>query len=884
MQKPDLRLWLLTAMLGPFAGLPAAADPSLAGGLYHSLAVDSAGRVLSWGEDGSGQLGTGRATFVSAPTVIKDMPAGSVLALAGGVFHSLALMDDGRVLAWGNNAEGVLGDGSTQSHSSPLPVLGLPGMRRIHSGERHAVGTDTQGRIWSWGLNHMGQLGHSDNSYQSNVPQRVSLSDVLDVRGGAAHTVALTNTGEVWAWGDNRMGQLGTSTPSQSGSPVRVVFPAGTPRITAIDAAGDQSYAIDNDGGLWAWGDNRYRQLADGSVGQRSSPGRIAALMGVVAVSAGRVGVAAITSDGAVWTWGGYESVATPTKLSSLTGAASAVRMGEYHLMVTRADGSLVTTGGNFSGQLGDGTTTTPLGGVLKSPLGVTGPVRQIGTGSKHALAVDSSGRLWSWGDDLKGQTGSATETTRNIPAVVANLAASNQVAAGDSHSLALLRDGTVFGWGDNFGGAVGSGTSGVRTAPEMVVGLVNIRQISAAKASSAAIDAAGVLWTWGDNSRGQLARPLSEGSIDRPARAQNVPALSQVALGGGHSVGLDGAGKLWAWGDNREGQLGLGATAPSGPAPQAVTALADVRAIAAGEGHSLALDGQGRVWAWGRNTFAQVSPATDVAVATPVQVIGLPRIAAIAAGLGSSLALDVNGRIWGWGLNQFGELGQGTTGFTLQPTLTDGDQYARLSAAPWHTLATRTDGVAWAFGFNDYGQLGEGSFVRQTLASGIVNPTLDAFLDLVADGSNLPIPKDKVLPFFSQTRKVGSNRRLALSTGLQIAPTVATRGANKSTAVSYNVYVVALVRAGSSTSTGPLGIFLKTRVASWQQYVGGPLGEYLRGVSENSTNAILVDILANDDISQLVGTQFLIGYGLDDNEMLSAGRYRLVYEVGAGQ
>ena len=80
------------------------------------------------------------------------------------------------------------------------------------------------------------------------------------------------------------------------------------------------------------------------------------------------------------------------------------------------------------------------------------------------------------------------------------------------------------------------------------------------------------------------------------------------------------------------------------------------------------------------------------------------------------------------------------------------------------------------------------------------------------------------------------------------------------------------------------IGEVRKTRVASWQQYVGGPLGEYLRGVSENGTNSILVDILANDDISQLVGTQFLIGYGLDDNEMLSAGRYRLVYEVGAGQ
>ena len=74
------------------------------------------------------------------------------------------------------------------------------------------------------------------------------------------------------------------------------------------------------------------------------------------------------------------------------------------------------------------------------------------------------------------------------------------------------------------------------------------------------------------------------------------------------------------------------------------------------------------------------------------------------------------------------------------------------------------------------------------------------------------------------------------LSTGLQIPPTATARGANQAAAVSYNVYVVALVRAGAATSANPLGIFLKTRVASWQQYVGGPLGEYLRGVSADGT------------------------------------------------
>ena len=863
---------------------PAAADPTLAGGLYHSLAVDSAGRVLAWGEDGSGQLGSGRATFVSTPTVVTGQPAGSIVAVSAGVFHSLALLGDGRVLAWGNNAEGALGDGGTQSHSSPLPVLGLSGVARIHSGERHALAVDGQGRIWSWGLNHQGQLGHSANAYQANSPLQVALADVADARGGAGHSVALTRSGEVWAWGDNRLGQLGVALPTQSATPLRVTFPAGAARIVAIEVAGDSSYALDSAGKLWAWGDNRYRQLAEASVAQRASPAQVLGLGSVSAVSAGRVGAAAIATNGTVWVWGGYEAVAVPTQLSAISGVASAVRVGEYHLLVQLSDGSLLAAGGNFNGQLGDGSSVTPLPGMVVKPLGLGGAVAAFATGNKHSLVVDTAGRLLGWGDDLKGQTGSSTETTRNIAAVVALPGPAAQVAAGDSHSLALLRDGSVLAWGDNFSGAVGSGQTGVRTSPAAALGLAGIRQISAAKASSAALDAAGALWVWGDNSRGQLARPLTEGTINQPVKAVDVPALTQVALGGSHTVGVDASGKVWAWGDNSEAQLG-DASKTGGPTPRAVSGLTDIRAVAAGEAHTLALDGQGRVWAWGRNKFAQVSPADALLVATPVLVSGLPQMQAVAAGLGSSLALDVNGRLWGWGLNQFGELGQGSTGFTLKPALVDGDAYSRISAAPWHSLATRTDGVAWAFGWNDYGQLGDGSFVRQSLPVGVVNTSLDAFLDLQAEGVNLPIPAGKAVPFFSQTRKQGSSRRLLLTTGIQVPPAPAVRGSHQKNAVGYNVYVVAVVPgAAAGLPANPPFIFLKSRVASWQNFVGFPLAEYLRGVSQDANNTILVDILTNDDISLLVGTQFLIGYGLDDAEMLASGRFRVVYVVQAAQ
>ncbi len=858
---------------------PTQADPSLSGGLYHSLAVNSAGQVLSWGEDGSGQLGSGRATFVRLPTTVSGFPAGTVASLSAGVFHSFALLNDGQVLAWGDNAEGALGDGGTQSRSSPLPVLGLPAIQRLHSGERHGVAVDRQGRGWTWGLNQLGQLGHSPNAYQSNVPQMVTTSPLADLHGGTGHSLALTTLGEVWAWGDNRAGQLGVATPSLATEPIRTVFPEGTGPIAAIAAGGDQSLAIDGKGFVWAWGDNRFGQLGGGPLSHQPTPQRLSGVSDVIAVSAGRVGMGAITRDGSVWLWGGYQSIATPTRVVGLSGPAVAITMGEYHTLILMSDGSMLGFGGNFAGQLGDGTVTQPAVGAFAKPTGITGPSRLIAAGNKHSMLVDGSGQVYAWGDDLKGQTGSATETTRNVPAVVLNLGSASQVAAGDSHSLALLQDGTVWAWGDNFGGAVGGLVTGVVTQPEAVVGLVDIAQISAARSSSAAIDRTGVAWVWGDNSAGQLARPLVESSVLRAVKGQGLPALKQIALGATHGLALDLNAKVWTWGDNRDGQLG-NTIGVGGPTPGTVDGLPGIVAIAAGEGHNLALDSQGRVWAWGRNTFAQVSPSETLRLSVPVLVSGLPAVRAIAAGRGSSLALDVEGRIWGWGLNQFGELGQGTTGFSLNPTLADGDHYAHLSAAPWHTLAARSDGVVWAFGWNDFGQLGEGSFVGQRVAAGVVNPTLDAFLDLQPVGTNLPAPAGKILPFFSQTHRLGGNRRLLLNTDVRIPTQASSRSPVQAHATGYNVYVVAIARTASTPAGTSAGYFLKTRQTGWQAYLGGPLSEYLRGVSQDGSTSILVDILTNDDISLLVGTQFLIGYGLDDAEMLAAQRYRLVYEV----
>jgi alpha-tubulin suppressor-like RCC1 family protein len=135
------------------------------------------------------------------------------------------------------------------------------------------------------------------------------------------------------------------------------------------------------------------------------------------------------------------------------------------------------------------------------------------------------------------------------------------------------------------------------------------------------------------------------------------------------------------------------------------------VVAVAAGPYHTLALRGDGTVWAWGWNYFGQLGDASTVDKRAPVQVPGLTGITAIAAGAYHSLALKGDGTVVAWGWNGYGALGDGTVSTRVRPTRVVGlGGVVSISAGLLHNLALREDGTGWAWGFNALGQLGDGT------------------------------------------------------------------------------------------------------------------------------------------------------------------------------
>ena len=359
----------------------------VAAGNGHSIALLEDGSVVGWGANFSGQLGDGtrtdRTTPVRVCAVGEPAPCASflkgVVSVAAGALHSLALLTDGTVVAWGNNAYGQLGEGSGFNHQiSPVRVCAvgsvapctslLTNVTSIAAGFQHSLAVRADGGVRSWGINDSGQLG--DGTLDSrNAPVNVAgLSNVVSVAGGVFHSVAARSDGSVRAWGTGA--QLGDGVGAQQTSPVPVCAVAHIAPCTAflsgvksVAAGAYHSLAARGDGTAVAWGSNNFGQLGIGHNLDRPMPIQVCAPGGCAGVLTGVAGVA-----------GGS---------------------GSLHSLALRSDGSVRAWGRNVAGQLGDGTTTDRDSPVRVCAHGQTAPCARflegataIAVGDNHTVAV----------------------------------------------------------------------------------------------------------------------------------------------------------------------------------------------------------------------------------------------------------------------------------------------------------------------------------------------------------------------------------------------------------------------------------------------------------------------------------------------------------------
>jgi hypothetical protein len=188
------------------------------------------------------------------------------------------------------------------------------------------------------------------------------------------------------------------------------------------------------------------------------------------------------------------------------------------------------------------------------------------------------------------------------------------------------------------------------------------------------------------------------------------------IAAGAAHYLALRTNGTVWAWGDNDFGQLGNGTTT-STCQPVQVSGLSNVVAVSGGWSHSLALDSTGTVWQWGRADWGQPTEVAKAIDTRPVALVGVAKPVAIAAGQNHNLALDSDGNVWSWGSNENGQLGRDTLIAAALPGWVGMLSNAvAIAAGAGFSLALRADGSLLAWGNDTQNQLGDG--LRQNLTT----------------------------------------------------------------------------------------------------------------------------------------------------------------------
>jgi len=553
-------------------------------GGFHSCALLSSGGVRCWGRNDLGQLGDGTTTPRSTPVPVSGLSSG-VQAIAAGGWHTCALLGGG-VRCWGDNGSGQLGDGTITPRSTPVPVSGLSsGMQAIAAGGAHSCAVLGGGSAWCWGFNGQGRLGDGTTTSRSTpVPVSGMSSGVQAIAAGGSHTCALVS-GSAWCWGRNDLGQLGDGTTNTRSTPVNVVGMAGP--VQSLTAGGFHTCA--GGSSVRCWGRNGFGQLGDGTTTDHHTPVGVVRVGGPVqALSAGVAHTCALVSSG-VRCWGangsgqlgdgtvtnrmtardvsgltsGVQAIAASGGNTIAASGGNTIAASGGHTCALRSSGGVMCWGGNHRGQLGDGTTVTPRLTPV-SVVGLSSGVQAIALGQDHSCALLTGGGVQCWGYNYFGQLGDGTTVTpRLTPVSVVGLSSGVQaITAGRDHTCALLTGGGVQCWGDNYFGRLGDGSTTDRTTPVNVVGLSSgVQAITAGNTYTCALLSSGGMLCWGDNGFGQLGDGTTVTERLTPVPVSGLSSGVQPVDTGGYHTCVLRSGGIQCWGYNGYGQLGDSST-----------------------------------------------------------------------------------------------------------------------------------------------------------------------------------------------------------------------------------------------------------------------------------------------------------------------------------
>jgi len=768
---------------------------SIAAGKEHSMALKKNGTVWAWGSNDKGQLGIGSTINQNHPVQIETLD--DIDAIAAGGQHSMALREDGTIWIWGLNNQGQLGNGTMLTdevihyETTPIKVESNQPFIGISAGENHSMALSADGTVWVWGDNSKGQLG-TDTPQNILVPQLVyapiNAPDNLDPLN-----LGLQEPPKITIQEDNQSEYLffeirDAETPVQD---LSVTGEADNPVLVPMD----QVFIECNDGQCKAMITPSQNDFGETLIQFRVNDKENSTVSSIKLVveqvndppfiseiddqrtdenitsspiyftiddlesnaddlflSAHSMNTILVPDDQIVFGGSGKNRFVTITPGTDQSGLAVITLTVSDQKEAFSRSFTFSVNAAPYISDIGDITIAEDQSTdhiyfeVSDTESSLTELTIEGFSSEQHIVSdeniilnrtnlgyslliipnEDQSGKTKitlrvSDGNAVTEDTFTLTIEPDNDPPIIKfeELMGKPAIAAGAFHCLAVRGGKDVMAWGRNDMGQLGIGNSGDgigRIFPHFVNGMEKIVNLAAGENHSLALSTDGKVWAWGNNSSGQLGiGDLNVKQLDAPQKILHLTDIMAIDAGHTHSLALQSDGTVWSWGNNSNGQLGNGLEI-SESKPILIPKLSSCIAIAAGYAHSVALKNDGTVWTWGLNSAGQLGDNSEINRNEPVPV-GVANVIAIAAGDYHTVALKKDGTVWTWGDNPNGQLGDGTKETKYIPTrVANISKVIGIAAGYLHTLALRSDGTVWGWGGNEYGQLGDNSEVKMQL------------------------------------------------------------------------------------------------------------------------------------------------------------------------
>lgn len=664
---------------GPVPSLEDMVISKFVSGPANTCVINDEGALYCWGSNNSKELGNPDYYWWASETPVQvSGMASDVFAASIGNGFACALKANGDAFCWGMDYYESYFGGDWVYNTEPVLIGHIDNPKAIYSNGGHSCMLSESGIAMCWGLGGGGRLGNGDWIDQKYPVEVSGLTNITSMSLGESHTCAITGETEyqpqkLWCWGDYSNGKLGIDITSSfdNSKPLEVSGLSGVP--IKVAAGREHTCAIVQNEGInsvQCWGLNQEGQLGIGSTTSMNFPTDVPSSSGAIKISAGESFTSILTDSGEIKSWGAntegqlgnghFFRRQLPIHLDNIPGELEDIVSGEDFTCSLTREGGVYCWGGNQYGQLGNNSTQ-----YSKDPVQVSGLLsgaQTIIAGPYHVCALLDSSEVKCWGYNAGGLlgTGNLAQDFLSVPEYVMdtatslNLSGVSKITSGGWHTCALMEDGTIKCWGGNNSGQVGvePGDLYIIPYPVDVTFDGTFIDVSGGLEHTCAVAENGYAYCWGDNPNGELGIGSSDFDIHpTPIQVINLENnIVSIDSGGNRTCVLTSEGSVKCWGSNSEAYTPV--LVPG--LENGVAAISTSGSIVYIENHTCALMANtGAVKCWGHNNYSQLGDGTYnfFGAFTPVDVLGLAgNVHSISTGATSSCAIFESGSAACWG------------------------------------------------------------------------------------------------------------------------------------------------------------------------------------------------------------------------------------------